>query len=96
MRTIRITLALATLLVVASPALAAPPDSSDAARLAEQLREVRYARLGIAGRTVVVANPRVTREGIAYATVDIDPKLPDLSASSQALRRQMPARRGPE
>jgi uroporphyrin-3 C-methyltransferase len=28
--------------------------------------------------------------------IDVDPALPDLSASLQALRRQMPARRGPE
>jgi hypothetical protein len=73
-RTIRIVLALAILLVVASPVQGATPDSSDAARLATKLRDVRYARLGIAGRTVVVADPCVTREGIAYATIDIDPK----------------------
>ena len=32
----------------------------------------------------------------ALEPIDIDPKLPDLSASSQSLRKQMPARRGPE
>ena len=32
----------------------------------------------------------------ALEPVEIDPALPDLSASSQALRRLMPARRGPE
>jgi uroporphyrin-3 C-methyltransferase len=36
------------------------------------------------------------REVQALEPIDIDPALPDLSASSQALRRLMPARRGPE
>jgi len=36
------------------------------------------------------------RELQALEPVDIDPALPDISASSQALHRLMPARRGPE
>jgi hypothetical protein len=67
-RTIRIILVLSTLLASVSPA-AATPDSVATARLAHQLREAHYARIGIDAKTVVLVKPRIAAEGLAYESV---------------------------
>jgi len=64
-RTIRIVLALSSLFAGVSAA-AATPDSISTARLAQQLRETHYARIGAEAKTVVVVKPRVASEGLAY------------------------------
>ena len=68
MRLIRIVLALSILLGGGSSA-AATPDSNPAARLAQQLREAHYARIGVEARTLVLVKPRVAPEGLAYESV---------------------------
>jgi len=71
-RTIRIILVLSTLLASVSPA-AATPDSVATARLAHQLREARYARIGIDAKTLVLVKPRVAPDGLAYESVQSAP-----------------------
>jgi hypothetical protein len=65
--------ALAIALISASPAQAAiAPVAID--RLAEQLREAHYARIGIEAQTLLVVKPRVALEGLAYESVRGYPK----------------------
>ena len=80
MRTIRIVLALATLLISASPVRAAlelsqPPRwtvqlPAGLADLEERLNNAPFARIEVDGRSLVLRKPRVTPEGLAYESID--------------------------
>ena len=65
----RIVLVLSILIASVSPAAATTPDSASTARLAQQLREAYYARIGVEARTLVLVKPRVASEGLAYESV---------------------------
>ena len=70
---VRIGLVFTILLINAAPARAAL-DPVQAARLAQQLRDAHYARIGIEGRTHVLIRPQVGREGLRYEQVEMSPR----------------------
>ena len=80
MRTLRIVLALATLLISASAAAASlelsrPPRwtvplPAGLGDLEEQLRNAPFARIVVDGHSLVLRKPRVTSEGLAYESID--------------------------
>ena len=75
MRTIRIVLALVTLLISASPARAALEQSrtvhmpAGLADLEDQLQDAHFARIGVDGHPMVLVKPRVTPVGLAYESL---------------------------
>ena len=73
MWTIGIVLALATLLVSVSP-IGAAAGSAETTRLARQLREAHFARIGVDANTVVLVKPWATSEGLAYESARGYPK----------------------
>jgi len=66
--------AFAMLAALAPPARAANPEPADVARLEQQLREAHYARIGVAGRTFVVVEPKVGPAGLTFDRVQGFPK----------------------
>ena len=74
MKTASIRTELARILAGVLVAMAVLPDvgfaqSIDSARLVQQLRDAHYARVGIAGRTYVLVEPKVLSEGLAFEKV---------------------------
>lgn len=62
--------AIAMLFELAPPARAAHPLPVDVARLEQRLREAHYARIGVAGRTFVLVEPRVVPDGLTFERVE--------------------------
>jgi len=62
--------AVAMLAALAAPARASNPETVDVARLEQQLRDAHYARIGVAGRTFVLVEPRVGPDGLTFQSVE--------------------------
>ena len=69
-RTVRM---FAALLAIGSPALGAS-DPDELLLLAGQMRNAHYARIGVAGRTLVLIDPGVTTSGLVYRRVEGFPR----------------------
>jgi len=64
---------LSILFALAQPARASA-EPVDVARLEQQLRDSHYARVGVAGRTFVLVEPRVGPDGLTFERVEGFPK----------------------
>jgi hypothetical protein len=71
---VRAMVAVAMLTAITPPARAANSEPLDVARLEQQLRESHYARIGVAGRTFVLVEPRVGPDGLTFDRVEGFPK----------------------
>jgi len=69
-RTVRL---LAAWLAIGSPALGAS-DPDELLLLAGQMRNAHYARVGVAGRTMVLVDPGVTTSGLVYRRIEGFPR----------------------
>jgi len=72
-RIVGMAVALSILFALAPPARASV-EPADVARLERQLRESHYARIGVAGRTFVLVEPRVGPDGLTFERVEGFPK----------------------
>jgi len=60
--------------VAVSPARAAVPDSAGVTTFAEQLKNARYARIGIGGTTYVLVAPKAVADGLAFEKISGNPE----------------------